>query len=192
MVRNSHWLTVKKNTLELLCRSFLQFAGSLHFVLRVLLCFLSFSLFVCFLFFLWCNACCFYSFSAYPFLELGFSLLTLNAISTELHAWAALLSVLTLSLSLSLPLALPKRVSSGGSVKVARRGVCRITARLSVTSMAMAAFGPVQQSNYSMRRQHRLGQSCRNGASASTTAADCDADDAQHLSRQAFTARRSP
>lgn len=101
MVRNSHWLTVKKNTLELLCRRFLQFAGSLHFVLRVLLCFLSFSLFVCFLFFLWCNACCFYSFSAYPFLELGFSLLALNAISTELHAWAALLSVLTLSLSLT-------------------------------------------------------------------------------------------
>lgn len=51
MVRNSHWLTVKKNTLELLCRRFLQFSGSLHFVLRVLLCFLSFSLFVCFLFF---------------------------------------------------------------------------------------------------------------------------------------------
>lgn len=42
-----------------------------------------------------------------------------------------------------------------------RRGVCRITARLSVTSMAMTAFGPVQQSNNSMRQQHRLGQSCQ-------------------------------
>lgn len=58
----------------------------------------SFSL-VCLVFLLWGSASCFYSFSAYTFLKLGFSLLALNAISTELHAWAALLSVVS-SLSL--------------------------------------------------------------------------------------------